>query len=141
MKISLVWDYFEADKSSGNAKCLINGCGDIIANKGSTKCLSNHLKSKKVGHGITKESHEKKQESEVRDLLGAGAPSQKTLEATFDRSFSQASLESKLTEWIVLAQAPFNTVESMAFRRLVLRLNHRARIPGADALKNRIMIL
>jgi hypothetical protein len=74
-------------------------------------------------------------------MFGPGAPSQMTLEQSYDSAFTQAGFVDILTEWIVLAQAPFYTVESKAFKRLVQSLNKRARIPSADTIKNRVMDL
>ena len=66
---------------------------------------------------------------------------QLTIEQSQAHVFKQDVFEKRLSEWIVLAQAPFETVDSDAFKELIRSLNKKARVHGPDTIKRRIMKL
>ena len=139
-KRSWVWSYFEQLPGGQQAKCLIAGCGSLMSVKsGSTKSLATHLAGGKKGHSITPTIHASLSIAEARASLGPGAPVQLTIEQSQAHVFKQDVFEKRLSEWIVLAQAPFETVDSDAFKELIRSLNKKARVHGPDTIKRRIM--
>ena len=123
-KRSWVWSYFEQLPGGQQAKCKIAGCGTVITTKaGSTKSMANHLAGGRKRHGITADIHASLTNAEASASHGPGAPVQMTIEQSQALGFKQDVFEQRLTEWIVLAQAPFETVASDAFKELVRSLN------------------